>query len=104
MQICTHVTAAKGDDIVSVAFYKEASEVKSERVMGNDEHPHDPPGFKLLEDDMAVFFPSVRKIIPLTGIFRNDDYESVMLSNIRSTDFAGIGETTKIRTIFRNLL
>ena len=69
--------------------------------MRNDEHPHDLPGFKLLEDDMAVLFPSVRKIIPLTGIFRDDGYKSVIFSHIQSTNFAGIGKTTKIRTIFR---
>lgn len=103
MQICMHVTAAKGDYTLSVAFNKERSEIKAERIMRNDEHPHDLPGFKLLEDDMAVLFPSVRKTIPLTGIFRNDGYEPVMLSNIQSTDFAGIGEATQIRTIFRHL-
>jgi len=101
LQVCANVTAAQGDYIVSVTFHKEASEVKAERIMRNDEHPHDLPGFKLLEDDMAVLFPSVRKIIPLTGIFRDDGYEPVMLSNIQSTNFAGIGEVTKIRTIFR---
>ena len=55
MQICTHVTAAEGDDALSVAFHKEGSEVKAERVMRNDEHPHGPFGFKLLEDDVTVF-------------------------------------------------
>jgi hypothetical protein len=104
MQVCANVTAAQCDYIVSVALNKEASEVKSERIMGNDEHPHDLPGFKLLEDDMAVLFPSVRKIIPLTGIFRNDGYKSVIFSHIQSTNFAVIGETTKIRTIFRYLI
>ena len=104
MQICMHVTAAKGDDILSVAFNKKTSEVKAERIMGNDEQSHDLPGFKLLEDDMAVLFPSVRKTIPLTGVFRNDGYKSVIFSHIRSTDFAGIGETTQIRTIFRHPL
>ena len=104
MQICMHVTAAQGDYIVSVAFNKERSEVKAERIMRNDEHPHDLPGFKLLEDDMAVIFPSVRKTIPLTGIFRNDGYKSVIFSHIQSTNFAVIGETTKIRTIFRHLI
>ena len=104
MQICMHVTAAQGDYIVSVALNKERSEVKAERIMGNDEHPHDASGFKLLEDDMTVLFPSVRKIIPLTGIFRDDGYESVIFSHIRSTDFAGIGEATQIRTIFRHPL
>ena len=104
MQVCANVTAAQCDYIVSVALNKEASEVKSEGVMRNDEHPHDLPGFKLLEDDMAVLFPSVRKIIPLTGIFRNDGYKSVIFSHIQSTDFAGIGEATQIRTIFRHPL
>ena len=101
MQICMHVTAAKGDYIVSIAFNKKTSEVKVERIMRNDEQSHDPSGFKLLEDNMPVFFPSVGKIIPLTGIFRNDGYKSVIFSHIRSTDFAGIGEATQIRTIFR---
>lgn len=55
MQICANVTAAKGDDILSVAFNKERSEVKSEHIMRNDEQSHDLPGFKLLEDDMTVF-------------------------------------------------
>lgn len=104
MQICANVTAAKGDYILSVAFNKERSEVKAERIMGNDEHPHGLSGFKLLEDNMIVLFPSVRKIIPLTGIFRDDGYKSVIFSHIQSTDFAGIGKTTKIRTIFRHLL
>ena len=104
MQVCAHVTAAQGDYIVSVALNKEASEVKAERIMRNDEHPHDPSGFKLLEDDMPVFFPSVRKTIPLTDIFCDDGYESVIFSNIQSTDVAGIGEATKIRTIFRHPL
>ena len=104
MQICANVTAAKGDDIVSVAFHKEASDIKSERVMRDDEQTHDLPGFKLLENDMTVFFSSVRKIIPLTDIFRDDGYKSVIFSNIQSTDFAGIGEATKIRTIFRYLI
>ena len=104
MQICMHVTAAQGDYIVSVAFNKKTSEVKAEGIMRDDEHPHDLSGFKLLEDDMAVLFPSVRKIIPLTGIFRNDGYKSVIFSHIQSTDFAGIGEATQIRTIFRHPL
>ena len=101
MQICTHVTAAQCDYIVSVTLNKEASEVKVERIMRNDEHPHDLSGFKLLEDNMPVLFPSVGKTIPFTGIFRNDGYKSVIFSHIRSTDFAGIGEATQIRTIFR---
>ena len=104
MQICMHVTAAKGDYILSVAFNKERSEVKAERIMRNDEQSHDPSGFKLLEDDMTVLFPSVRKTIPLTGVFRDDGYKSVIFSHIQSTDFAGIGEVTKIRTIFRHSL
>ena len=103
MQICANVTAAQGDYIVSVTFYKEASEVKAKRIMRNDEHPHDLPGFKLLEDDMTVFLSSVGKTIPLTSIFRNDGYESVIFPHIQSTDFACIGEATKIRTIFRHL-
>ena len=98
------VTAAKGDYILSVAFNKERSEVKAERIMGNDEQSHDPSGFKLLEDDMTVLFPSVRKTIPLTGVFRDDGYKSVIFSHIQSTDFAGIGEATQIRTIFRHLI
>ena len=104
LQVCANVTAAQCDYIVSVALNKEASEVKVERVMRNDEHPHDLSGFKLLEDNMPVLFPSVRKIIPLTGIFRDDGYKSVIFSHIRSTDFAGIGEVTQIRTIFRHHL
>jgi hypothetical protein len=103
MQVCANVTVAQADDIVSVAFHKEASDIKSERIMGNDEQSHDPSGFKLLEDDMTVLFPSVRKTIPLTGIFRDDGYKSVIFSHIQSTDFAGIGEATQIRTIFRHL-
>ena len=55
MQICTHVTAAKGDYILSVALNKERSEVKAEGIMRDDEHPHDLSGFKLLEDDMTIF-------------------------------------------------
>ena len=93
-EVLFKIAAAKSDGILSVAFNKERSEVKLERIMGNDEHPHNMTGFKLLEDDMAVFFPSIGKTIPLTGIFRNDGYESVALSNIQSTDFAGIGEAT----------
>lgn len=104
MQICTHVAAAEGNRILSVAFNKERSEIKAERIMGNDEQSHDPSGFKLLEDDMTVLFSSVRKTIPFTGIFRNDGYKSVIFSHIQSTDFAGIGEATQIRTIFRHLL
>jgi len=104
MQICMHVTAAQCDYIVSVTLNKEASEVKAERIMRNDEHPHDLPGFKLLEDDMTVFFPSVGKTIPFTGIFRNDGYKSVIFSHIQSTNFAVIGKTTKTRTIFRHLI
>lgn len=104
MQICMHVTAAKGDYILSVAFNKERSEVKAERIMRNDEQTHNLSGFKLLEDNMTVFFSSVRKIIPLTGIFRDDGHESVIFSHIQSTDFAGIGEAIQIRTIFRHLL
>lgn len=104
MQVCTNVTAAKGDYILSVAFNKERSEVKAECIMGNDEQSHDPSGFKLIEDDMTVFFPSVRKTIPFTGIFRDDGYKSVVLSHVQSTDFACIGEAIKIRTIFRHLL
>ena len=104
LQVCAHVTAVQGDHIVSVTLNKEASEVKSERIMRNDKHPHDLSGFKLLEDNMTVFLPSVRKTIPLTGIFRDDNYESVIFSDIQSTASAGICETTKIRTIFRNLL
>ena len=103
MQVCANVTAAQCDYIVSVALNKEASEVKSEGVMRNDEHPHDLSGLKLLKDDMTVLFPSVRKIIPLTGIFRDDGYKSVIFSHIQSTNFAVIGETTKIRTILRHL-
>ena len=99
-----HVTAAKGDYILSVALNKERSEVKSEGVMRNDEQTHNLSGFKLLEDDMAVFFSSVRKTIPFTGVFRNDGYKSVIFSHIQSTNFAVIGETTKIRTIFRHPL
>ena len=56
MQICTHITAAKGDNIVSVAFHKEASDIKLERIMRDDEQTHNPPGFKLLEDDMTPSF------------------------------------------------
>ena len=104
MQICTHVTAAQCDYIVSVTLNKEASEVKVERIMRNDEHPHDLSGFKLLEDNMPVLFPSVGKTIPFTGIFRNDGYKSVIFSHSQSTDFAGIGEATQIRTIFRHLI
>ena len=104
MQICMHVTAAQGDYIVSVALNKEASEVKVERIMRNDEQSHDPSGFKLLEDNMPVLFPSVRKIIPLTDIFRDDGYKSVIFSHSQLTDFAGIGEVTQIRTIFRHPL
>ena len=104
MQICANVTAAKDDYILSVALNKEASEVKVERIMRNDEHPHDASGFKLLEDDMTVLFPSVRKTIPFTGIFRDDGYKSVIFSHSQSTDFAGIGEATQIRTIFRHLI
>ena len=55
MQICTHITAAKGDDVLSVAFNKERSEVKAERVLRNDEQSHNLSGFKLLEDDVTVF-------------------------------------------------
>ena len=55
MQICANVTATEGEDVLSVAFNKEGSEVKAERVMGNDEHPHDLPGFKLLEDNRTLF-------------------------------------------------
>ena len=55
MQICTHITAAEGDRILSVAFNKGGSEVKAERVMRNDEQSHDPSGFKLLEDNRALF-------------------------------------------------
>jgi hypothetical protein len=95
LQVCANITAAKGDDIVLVTFNEEASEVKAEGIVRNDKHPHDLPGFKLLKDDMTVFFSSVRKTIPLTGIFRNDGYETVIFSHIQSTDFAGIGETTK---------
>ena len=104
MQICANVTAAQGDYIVSVALNKEASEVKAEGIMGNDEQSHDLSGFKLLEDNMPVLFPSVGKTIPLTGIFRNDGYKSVIFSHSQSTDFAGIGEVTQIRTIFRHPL
>ena len=100
LQVCAHVTAVQGDCILLVTFNKEASEVKSERIMRNDKHPHDLPGFKLLEDDMTIFFPSTGKTIPLTGIFRDDGYESVIFSNIQSAASAGICETTKIRTIF----
>ena len=50
LQVCANVTAAQCDDIVSVAFHKEASDIKSERVMRDDEQTHDLPGFKLLED------------------------------------------------------
>jgi len=67
MQICMHVTAAKGDYILSVAFNKEASEVKSEGVMRNDEQTHNLSGFKLLEDNMPVFFPSIGKNNPVYG-------------------------------------
>ena len=74
LQVCANVTAAQCDYIVSVTLNKEASEVKAEGIMRNDEHPHDLPGFKLLEDDMTVFLPSVRKTIPFTGIFRDDGY------------------------------
>ena len=101
LQVCANVTAAKGDRILSVTLNEEASEVKAERIMRNDEQSHDPSGFKLLEDDMTVLFPSVRKTIPLTGVFRDDGYKSVIFSHIQSTNFAGIGKTTKIRTIFR---
>ena len=104
LQVCAHVTAAKGDYIVSVTLNKEASEVKTEGIMRDDEHPHDPSGFKLLEDNMTVFFPSIGKTIPLTDIFRDDGYKSVIFSHSQLTDFAGIGETTKIRTIFRHPL
>ena len=55
LQVCANVTAAKGDYTLSIAFNKERSEVKAERIMRNDEHPHDLPGFKLLEDDVTVF-------------------------------------------------
>ena len=55
MQICANVTAAEGDDVLSVTFNKEGSEVKAERVMRNDEQLHGPSGFKLLEDDVTVF-------------------------------------------------
>lgn len=103
MQVCANVTAAQGDYIVSVALNKEASEVKAEGVMRDDEQTHNLSGFKLLEDNMTVFFSSVRKIIPLTGIFRDDGHESVIFPHIQSTDFAGVGEATKIRTIFRHL-
>ena len=72
--------------------------------MGNDEYPHDLPGFKLFKDDMTVFLPSIGKTIPLTSIFRNDGYESVIFLHIQSTNFAVIGEKTKIRTIFRHLI
>lgn len=104
MQICMHVTAAKGDDIVSVAFYKEASDIKSERVMRDDEQTHDLPGFKLLEDNMTVFFPSVGKTIPLTGIFRDDGHKLVILPDTQLTGLADVGEATKVGTIFRHLL
>ena len=100
---CTHVTAAKGDYILSVAFNKERSEVEAECIMGNDEHPHDPSGFKLLENDMTVLFPSVRKTIPLTGIFRDDGHKLVILPDTQLTGLADVGEATKVGTIFRHL-
>ena len=104
MQGCANVTAAKGDYIFSVTFNKERSEVKSERIMRDDEHPHDLPGFKLLENDMTVFFPSVRKAIPLTGIFRDDGHKLVILPDTQLTGLADVGEATKVGTIFRHLL
>ena len=104
MQICANVTAAQGDYIVSVALNKEASEVKVERVMRNDEQTHDLSGFKLLEDNMTVFSPSVGKTIPLTGIFRDDGHKLVILPDTQLTGLADVGEATKVGTIFRHLL
>jgi hypothetical protein len=104
MQICANVTATESDRILSIAFNKKTSEVKAEGVMGNDEHPHDFAGFKLLEDNMTVFFPSVGKTIPLTGIFRDDGHKLVILPDTQLTGLADVGEATKVGTIFRYLL